>query len=154
MIYKNYLLKIGFYVNIIGDIKCQIIELKKKKIILKYNNSKIITNYDNIQSICNTPKKLNCKNKNLRIFNYNNPIFKEIDLHKLSGIEALYVIKNEIQNAISCDIYNIIFIHGIGKGILKKVLYNYIYKNKNTLQLETNYQNPGITYVKIKNKKG
>lgn len=73
-----------------------------------------------------------------------------IDLHGYDRDSARVAINDFIRDSIKQKNEYIIIVHGIGTGIVKRITYETLNKNKSVLEYKTSYFNQGITIVKIK----
>lgn len=73
----------------------------------------------------------------------------QIDLHGEDRINASILIKSFINDNYKLGNEELAIIHGIGKGILKKEVYNVLKNDKRVLEFGTDYFNMGCTLVRI-----
>lgn len=76
----------------------------------------------------------------------------QIDLHGEDRINASILVKSFINDNYNLGNEEVAIIHGIGKGILKKEVYNLLKMDKRVLEFGTDYFNMGCTLVKIRKK--
>jgi DNA mismatch repair protein MutS2 len=74
----------------------------------------------------------------------------ELDLHGFDRVSALIATEEFINDNIKLQNKRIIIIHGIGNGILKKEIHNYLKKNPKVLTYNLHWNNNGITIVNLK----
>ena len=74
-----------------------------------------------------------------------------IDLHGLDRDSARVAIIDFINDNIKLKNKEIVIIHGIGSGILKKTTHEVLKRNKNVLEYKVCYNNVGSTIVLLKN---
>lgn len=80
-------------------------------------------------------------------FTYNLP---KIDLHGLDRIAAKIKCEEFINDNIILKNKKLIIVHGIGEGILKKEVHNYLRNNKNVNEYKLNNNNLGETIVTLR----
>lgn len=73
----------------------------------------------------------------------------KIDLHGMDRVYAKIKVEEFINDNIKLRNKQIVIIHGIGEGILKKEIYNYLKNNKNVLDYKLNGFNVGCTIVTL-----
>jgi len=73
-----------------------------------------------------------------------------IDLHGLDRDSARVAILDFINDNIKLKNKEIVIIHGIGSGILKKTTHDVLKKHKNVLDYKICYNNVGSTIVSLK----
>lgn len=73
-----------------------------------------------------------------------------IDLHGLDRDTAKLVVKDFISDNIVLKKHEIIIIHGIGTGILRKTIHEELRRNKNVISYQTDNFNMGMTIIKLK----
>ncbi len=76
-----------------------------------------------------------------------------IDLHGLDRESARIAVLDFINDNIKLKNKEIIIIHGIGKDIVRKEVYNTLQRHKFVLEYKTTYFNRGQTIVRLKEKK-
>ncbi len=86
-------------------------------------------------------------NKFMDPFTYNLP---RIDLHGLDRVAARVKCEEFINDNKKLRNKKIVIIHGMGEGILKKEVHDYLKHNKNVINYSLNYNNIGETIVEIK----
>lgn len=74
----------------------------------------------------------------------------QIDLHGEDRISAAILVKSFINDNYKLGNEELAIIHGIGKGILKKEVYNLLRKDKRVLEFGTDCFNMGCTLVRIR----
>ena len=75
-----------------------------------------------------------------------------IDLHGFDKESARVMTNDFIDEAISLGYKEIVIIHGIGTGIVKKSVHDTLSKNKNVLSYKLDSFNIGCTIVILKEK--
>ncbi len=75
-----------------------------------------------------------------------------IDLHGETRDTARIRVDEFINDSIKLKNYKINIIHGIGTGILKKEIHEFLKKDKRIEKYYMDFFNPGSTIVKIKEK--
>ena len=73
-----------------------------------------------------------------------------IDLHGYDRESARVAVLDFINDNLKLKNEEIIIIHGIGKDILRKEVYNTLQRHKFVLEYKTTYFNRGQTLVKLK----
>lgn len=73
-----------------------------------------------------------------------------IDLHGYDRDSARVAILDFINDNIKMKKKEIVIIHGIGSGILKKTTHDVLKKHKNVLEYKVCYNNVGSTIVLLK----
>ena len=73
-----------------------------------------------------------------------------IDLHGYDRESARVAVLDFINDNLKLENEEIIIIHGIGKDILRKEVYNTLQRHKFVLEYKTTYFNRGQTLVKLK----
>lgn len=63
---------------------------------------------------------------------------------------AIFKVKEFINDCYKLKQENIIIIHGIGKGILRNAINEYLKKDKRVLEYKLDFMNPGCTLVCLK----
>lgn len=76
--------------------------------------------------------------------------YPTLDLHGYDREYAIYKVKEFISDNLKQKKYTIVIIHGIGEGILRNSLYEYLKKCKNILEYQTDPINSGCTVIKLK----
>jgi len=76
--------------------------------------------------------------------------FPKLDLHGLDRESAEIYIKEFIRDNLKLKNEIIVIVHGIGKGILKKVTHQQLTNNKDVIEFKTFYYNHGCTLVQLK----
>ena len=83
-----------------------------------------------------------------------NDIFIErlpkIDLHGCDRDSARVFVNDFIDEAVMMGYDEVVIIHGIGTGIVKKEVHEALRVNKNVLEYKTDNFNSGCTVVKLK----
>ncbi|MCI9434975.1 MAG: hypothetical protein HFI86_06880 [Bacilli bacterium] len=72
-----------------------------------------------------------------------------IDLHGFDSETARVAINDFINDNYKMQNNFIIIIHGIGKGIIKKITFETLKKNRKILEFKSYYYNNGCTIAKI-----
>ncbi len=76
--------------------------------------------------------------------------YPKIDLHGMDREYAIFKVKEFINDCYKLKQENIIIIHGIGKGILRNAINEYLKKDKRVLEYKLDFMNPGCTLVCLK----
>ena len=76
--------------------------------------------------------------------------YPKIDLHGMDREYALYKVKEFINDCYKLNYEYIVIIHGIGTGILKNSVLDYLKKEKRVLEYKLDFMNPGCTIVRLK----
>ena len=76
--------------------------------------------------------------------------YPKIDLHGMDREYAIFKVKEFIDDCYKLKYENIVIIHGIGKGILSKVVFNYLKNDNRVLEYKIDFMNPGCTLVRLK----
>ncbi len=76
--------------------------------------------------------------------------FPTLDLHGYDRETARVAIDDFIRDNLCMKQEICLIVHGIGSGILRKTTHETLKKNKNVLQYQIHYFNPGCTIVQIK----
>ncbi len=77
-------------------------------------------------------------------------IYPSLDLHGEYSDSAVILTKEFIEDNLILKNEYIIIIHGIGKDILRKKVYEYLKKDKRVLAFKRDFFNMGQTIVKLK----
>lgn len=75
---------------------------------------------------------------------------KSIDLHGADRCYAKILVKDFINDSVKMKEEYVVIIHGIGKGIVKKAVFEELKINKNVLEYKQDNFNPGCTVVKLR----
>lgn len=75
---------------------------------------------------------------------------RSIDLHGIDRDYAKILVKDFIQDSITMKEEYVLIIHGIGKGIVKKAVYEELKRNPAVKEYKQDNFNPGCTVVRIK----
>ena len=76
--------------------------------------------------------------------------YPKIDLHGMDRDYAIFKVREFIDDCYRLKHENIVIIHGIGKGILSKVVSSYLKSDKRVLEYKLDFMNPGCTLVRLK----
>lgn len=71
-------------------------------------------------------------------------------MHGMDKEYGLIILREFIQDNIKMKNKEVVIIHGIGKGILRKMVLEELRKNKNVEDYYLDFFNPGSTTVKLK----
>lgn len=74
----------------------------------------------------------------------------KIDLHGLDRDSARLMVNDFIEEALIMGYDEIVIIHGIGGGIVKRAVHDVLKCNKNVLSYHVDGGNIGCTVVKVK----
>lgn len=80
--------------------------------------------------------------------------FPKLDLHGYDRETARVAINDFVRDNLKMQNEICLIIHGIGTGILYQTTHDTLKKNKNVLQYQIHYFNPGCTIVQLKFDKG
>ena len=83
------------------------------------------------------------------IFTKNLP---HLDLHGLDAISAKILVKEFLNDNYKMRNYELVIIHGIGKGILKKEVHKMLKLDSKVADFKIDYFNLGSTNVELKRK--
>lgn len=75
----------------------------------------------------------------------------KIDLHSLDRDTARVYINDFVNDNIKMKNEFVVIVHGNGSGILRKVTFEELRKNKKVIEYKTFYNNTGCTIARIKN---
>ncbi len=75
--------------------------------------------------------------------------YPTLDLHGFDREYAMYKVDEFIRDSLKQKKYTIVVIHGIGEGILRNCLYEYLKKSKMIEKYHTDPINAGCTVVKL-----
>ncbi len=73
----------------------------------------------------------------------------QLDLHGEDSVTAVILAKDFINDNYKIRNYELVIIHGIGKGILKKEVHKMLKNDKRVEKYATDYFNLGCTLVKL-----
>lgn len=76
--------------------------------------------------------------------------YPSIDLHGIDRDYAKILVRDFINDQIKMKEKNFIIIHGIGKGIVKKAVYEELKTNRNVKEYKLDNFNIGCTIVTLK----
>lgn len=76
--------------------------------------------------------------------------YPTLDLHGYDREYAVYKVKEFISDSLKQRKYTIVIIHGIGEGVLRNSVVEYLKKCKNVDNYETDVINTGCTIVSLK----
>lgn len=72
-----------------------------------------------------------------------------IDLHGMDREYAIFKVKEFIEDNYHMKYHQVIIVHGIGSGILKKAVSSYLKNNPYVLEYKLDFMNPGCTIVTL-----
>lgn len=75
--------------------------------------------------------------------------YPTIDLHGYDREYAVYVVKQFIEDNHKLKKPTVVIIHGIGEGILKKVIHEYLKKEPKVKNFKVDIINTGCTIVEL-----
>lgn len=75
--------------------------------------------------------------------------YPHLDLHGEDRFSAIMMVNDFINENIKLGNEIIIVIHGIGQGILKETIHEFLKKNPKVIEYKRDNFNPGITKIKI-----
>lgn len=84
-----------------------------------------------------------------------NQLYK-FDMHGFNASEAHQEVQARIEHAIQCNFRYILFIHGIGKGIIKNIIWDYCVEHPNLLaclNAPSNFGGNGATLIIAKRRR-
>lgn len=73
-----------------------------------------------------------------------------IDLHGEDSISAIIITDEFLNDNLKLKNKLIVVIHGVGKGILKREIHNFLKKDKRVLKYRIDAFNPGMTIIELK----
>ena len=76
--------------------------------------------------------------------------YPHLDVHGETSDSVLLLVKDFINDNVKLRNEYIVVIHGIGKGILRKTIHNYLKTDKSVLSYKLEVLNPGETIIKLK----
>lgn len=76
--------------------------------------------------------------------------YPKLDVHGETRDSVNILVKEFINDNLKLKNENIVIIHGIGEGILKKEIHNYLKTNKNVIEYKLDGMNIGATIIKLK----
>ena len=76
--------------------------------------------------------------------------YPKLDLHGYDRETARVAVNDFIRDNLHMKQEFCLIIHGIGTGVLRKMTHETLRKNKDVLQYQIQYFNPGCTIVQIK----
>ena len=76
--------------------------------------------------------------------------YPKIDLHGMDSDYAVFKVKEFIDDCYKLKYKNIVIIHGIGTGVLKNSISNYLKSDRRVLEYKLDFMNPGCTIVVLK----
>jgi len=77
-------------------------------------------------------------------------MYPTLDLHGEYGFSAEVLTKEFINDNISLKNKKVCIVHGIGEGILKKVVHKVLKEDSRIKSFKVDFMNPGCTIVEIK----
>lgn len=72
-----------------------------------------------------------------------------IDLHGYDRASAVVAVSDFIRDNLKLKNQVIVIVHGVGEGLLKKAVHDYLKKEKNVKEFKTYYFNQGCTLVEL-----
>ena len=76
--------------------------------------------------------------------------YPSIDLHGMDREYAIFKVREFIDDCYKLKYEHIVIIHGIGTGILRNAIFDYLKKDKRVLEYKLDFMNPGCTLVSLK----
>ena len=76
--------------------------------------------------------------------------YPKIDRHGMDSDYAVFKVKEFIDDCYKLKYKNIVIIHGIGTGVLKNAISNYLKSDRRVLEYKLDFMNPGCTIVVLK----
>lgn len=135
------------------DVYAKVVSIKKDKaeaeVLIGDIKSKV-----KLSDIFN-PEDAPKEDKKVKIFNKSRNIMpkSEINVIGKDSEEALYEVKSFIDQAVVNDLEEVKIIHGVGRGVLLKVIREYLKQDKNVKEMRAGVYGEGengITIVKLK----
>ena len=77
----------------------------------------------------------------------------KIDLHGYDKDSARIAVNDFVDESLAMGYSKVVIIHGIGKGIVKKVVHEALFRNRGVLNYRLMWENIGCTLVELKNDK-
>ena len=148
----NY--KIGDQVQVIGSNTAgEIIEIKKKKITIKFGNLVTKTSIDNIEKVGNSTSKQVKKYISDSSYLQKQQNFKtEIDIRGMRTHEALNEVDNLIDTALIMGVSSLRILHGKGNGILKIEIRKHLKFNPSVVKMtyeRVDFGGEGISIIEL-----
>lgn len=148
----NY--KIGDQVQVIGSNTAgEIIEIKKKKITIKFGNLVTKTSIDNIEKVGNSTSKQVKKYISDSSYLQKQQNFKtEIDIRGMRTHEALNEVDNLIDTALIMGVSSLRILHGKGNGILKTEIRKHLKFNPSVVKMtyeRVDFGGEGISIIEL-----
>ena len=148
----NY--KIGDQVQVIGSNTAgEIIEIKKKKITIKFGNLVTKTSIDNIEKVGNSTSKQVKKYISDSSYLQKQQNFKtEIDIRGMRTHEALNEVDNLIDTALIMGVSSLRILHGKGNGILKTEIRKHLKFNPSVVKMtyeRVDFCGEGISIIEL-----
>ena len=72
-----------------------------------------------------------------------------LDLHGYDRASAVVAVSDFIRDNLKLKNQVIVIIHGVGEGLLKKAVHDYLKKEKNVKEFKTYYFNQGCTLAEL-----
>lgn len=76
---------------------------------------------------------------------------RSVDLHGMDRITARITVDEFINDLIRLKETEGVIVHGIGTGILRREVGEYLRHDKRILEYKLDFMNPGCTVIKLKN---
>lgn len=76
-------------------------------------------------------------------------LYPKLDLHGTTRDLVFSLVNEFINDNIKLNNKNIVIVHGIGEGIVKKELYDNFFKDKRVISLKVMINNPGSSIIKL-----
>ncbi len=76
---------------------------------------------------------------------------RSVDLHGMDRITAKIAVDEFINDLIRLKETDGVIVHGIGTGILRREVGEYLRHDKRILEYKLDFMNPGCTVIKLKN---
>ena len=77
-------------------------------------------------------------------------LYPTLDLHGEYGFSAKVLTKEFINDNITLKNKKVCIVHGIGEGILKRVVHEVLKEDSRIKSFKVDFMNPGCTIVEIK----
>lgn len=79
-------------------------------------------------------------------------IYPKLDVHGETSDSVLLYVDDFIKDNLKLKKYTIVVVHGIGEGILKKTIHEYLKTHDKVLEYKLDSFNLGTTIIKLKEK--
>lgn len=89
-------------------------------------------------------------------YHFKNPFtinLPTIDLHGYDSRTAVFKVNEFIEDNIKLRNKEIVVVHGIGEGVLRRAIHEELLKNNHVMSHELDYYNVGSTIIKLHSQK-